>query len=133
MNKRFCLGFIIVAIYIVIYEWIFHGMILKGAYTATAHLWRPETDMQSYFIWMLAGQLLFAFIFCLLFTFTRCQTNLKGGATYGLVLGLLMSSVSLVYYSVMPIPMALMVGWILGGLLEAIIAGVIFALIYIRN
>lgn len=133
MNKRFWLGFIVVAIFIFIYEWLFHGMILKDAYTATATLWRPEADMQSYFPWMLGGQVLFAFIFCLLFTFTRCQANFKDGATYGLVIGLLMSSVSIVYYAVMPIPMTLMVSWILGGLIETITAGVIFALIYLRD
>jgi len=133
MNKRFWLGFIIVAVFIVVYEWIFHGLILKGDYMATASLWRPEAEMESYFLWMLAGQLLFAFIFCLLFTFTRCQTNFKDGATYGLVVGLLMSSVSLIYYAVMPVPMSLMVGWILGGIIETIIAGAIFALVYIRT
>lgn len=133
MNKRFFLGFMIVAIYIVIYEWIFHGMILKGAYTATASLWRPEADMNTYFLWMLAGQLLFAFIFCLLFTFTRCHANIKDGATYGLVIGLLMSSVSLIYYAVMPIPIALMLGWIMGSLIETTIAGIVFALVYVRK
>lgn len=133
MNKRFWLGFIIVAVFIVMYEWLFHGVMLKGDYTATAHLWRPPVEMESYLAWMFAGQLLFSFIFCLLFTFTRCQTNFKDGATYGLVVGLLMSSVSLVYYAVMPIPMSLMVGWILGGIIETIIAGVIFALVYTRT
>ncbi|MGH1439977.1 MAG: hypothetical protein ACRBBR_07710 [Cellvibrionaceae bacterium] len=133
MNKRFWLGFIIVAVFITLYEWVFHGIMLKGDYIATAHLWRPEAEMESYFAWMFAGQLLFSFIFCLLFTFTRCQTNFKDGATYGLVIGLLMSSVSLVYYAVMPIPMSLLAGWILGGIIETIIAGAIFALVYIRT
>ena len=90
-------------------------------------------DMQSFFMWMLMGQLLFAFMFCLIFTFTRCQTTIKDGATYGLAIGFLMSSISLIYYAVLPIPMALLVWWIAGGIIETIIAGGLFACIYTRS
>lgn len=133
MTTRFWLGFIALAIYIVLYEWLFHGGILGGLYQATASVWRPEADMQDYFLWMLSGQLLFAFIFCLLFICTRCQANIKDGATYGLLIGLLMASGSLAYYAVLPIPLTLLAWWILGGLIEAIIAGALFGWIYTRE
>ena len=133
MNKRFWFGFIVVVIYVILYEWGFHGGILESAYKATASVWRPEESMQAFMPWMMTGQLLFSFVFCLLFTFTRCQTNIKDGISYGLVIGLLMSSASLIYYTVLPIPLSLLVWWVLGGVLETCIAGALFASVYQRE
>ena len=130
MNKRFCLGFIVIAIYVVIYEWAFHGGVLGGAYQATANIWRPQESMMVYMPWMWAGQLLFAFMFCLIFTCLKCQAGVKTGALYGLVIGLLMSSGSLIFYAVLPVPLSLLIWWVVGGLLETVIAGIIFAAIY---
>ena len=133
MNKRFCLGFVVIAIFVVIYEWIFHGGVLAGLYEATASIWRPAESMGAFMPWMMAGQLLFAFVFCLLFVCTRCQTNIKDGASYGLLIGLLMSAASLIYYAVLPIPFELLLWWVVGGIVESVLAGIIFALIYKRD
>lgn len=129
-NKRFWLAFIVIAVYIVIYEWVFHGGMLKGLYDATASVWRPEETMEAFMPWMMFGQLLFAFAFCCLYSCSTCQGSLKSGACYGAVIGLLMGSVSLIYYAVLPISLELLGAWLVGGMIETVIGGVILSRVY---
>ncbi len=129
-NKRFWWAWVVVSIYIIFYEWAFHGGILAGLYESTASIWRPEDDMPQYIGWMMAGQLLFSVVFCWLYTCTQCQSSVKDGACYGLVIGLMMSSASFIYYAVLPIPLSLFVLWVIGGVIETVVAGMILYWVY---
>ncbi|MDQ6989444.1 MAG: hypothetical protein Q9M19_06135, partial [Mariprofundaceae bacterium] len=60
----------------------------------------------------------------------RMCGGLQGGACFGLMVGLLMAAPHLITYAVQPIPASLIGTWIVGGLLEAVLAGVIVASIY---
>lgn len=126
-NKRFWLAFVVIAVYVVIYEWVFHGGVLISLYEATASVWRPEDDFAGVMQWMFLGQILFAFAFCWLYTCTRCDASIKSGACYGFIVGLMASATSLIYYSVLPITLSLTFAWIAGGLIESVIAGIILS------
>lgn len=129
-NKRFWLACVVMVIYVFVYEWVLHGGLLSGIYQSTPQVWRPQESMPAFMPWMMAGQVLFACVFCWLFTCTTCPSTVKGGAMYGLVVGLLMSAVSLIYYAVLPISLTLLIYWVIGGVLETVIAGIILSRIY---
>ena len=57
------------------------------------------------------------------------EERLAVGARYGLLVGLLMSSTSLIFYAVMPLPLNLVLAWIGGGIVEIVLAGVVLALL----
>jgi len=128
--KQLVLAIIAVAAFIFIYEMLFHGMILGSVYQATAHLWRTEEAMQDYMGWLMLGQFLIATMFCYLYSFMRMCGGLQGGACFGLMVGLMMAGPHLITYAVQPIPTSLIGMWIAGGLLEAVLAGLIVAHIY---
>ena len=126
--KRFILASLAVFVFIFIYEWLFHGLLLKDMYTATASLWRPQG--QCIFPAMLAGQILFPLIFTFIFTKGYENKGLAEGARYGLLIGLLFVPNHLIFYAVQPLPLNLVAAWIIGGLAEMILAGMILAAVY---
>ena len=54
-------------VFIFLFEWVFHGVLLKETYAQTSSLWRPEAEMQGLFAWMLVGQATIALMFVILF------------------------------------------------------------------
>lgn len=128
--KRFGIAVIAVFVFIFIFEMVFHGMLLGETYKTTAQLWRPESEMEAYMPWMLGGQLLFSVMFCYIYTFAAKCTGMMEGVRYGLLIGLLMASTNIIFYSVQPLPLDLVVIWIVGGLLETALAGALMASIY---
>lgn len=129
-KKRYWLATLVVFIFIFFYDWIFHGVVLRDLYMATASLWRTHEVMQMFFGWIIAGQLLLSIMFCWIFTKGYQQRGLLEGVRYGLYIGILMSAPEMIRYAVQPISLTLLWSWIGGGILEFIIAGIITAAIY---
>jgi len=119
-----------VTVFVFVYETVFHGMLLDASYQATAALWRMEAEMQSNMIWLMLAQALMAVMFCLIYSFTRMCAGIQGGVCFGLMAGLLLSAPQIINYAVQPIPADLLIKWLAGGMLEAVLMGVIVALIY---
>jgi MFS family permease len=127
--KRLILSCIVIFFFIAIFEFLLHGVMLGQTYKDTMQLWRPEDQMVSFLGWMYGGQLLFAIIFCVIFFRYVKDRSLAAGVRYGLLVGLLMSSTSLIFYAVMPLPLNLVLAWIGGGIVEVALAGGILALV----
>ena len=69
-------------VYIFVFEWVFHGVILADMYQSTAELWRSEEAMMVKLGWMIAGQALIAIF--LVQIFRQLQSNaVKVGALLG--------------------------------------------------
>jgi hypothetical protein len=131
VNKtRLLFSWIAVFLFIFVYEWLFHGILLKDMYTQTANLWRTEEEMSRYFHWLIIGQLMLSVVFC--FIFTKCYENksICEGLRYGLWMGLFLSSPNLIMYAVAPYPWKLIATWTIGGVIEFTIAGVILSMFY---
>lgn len=131
-TARYLLASIAVFIFIFVFEWIFHGMFLEGIYMATANLWRTEEAMQELFYIMIVGQLLLALMFCFIFTRGYENRGIGEGVRYGLYVGLLFAGPTLVMYAVAPYPINMVLYWIIGAIIEFILAGVITAALYKR-
>lgn len=128
--QRFIFASAVVFVFIAIYEWVFHGILLHDMYTQTASLWRTEAEMQSKFHWLLLGQLFLAIMFCFIFTKGYENKGLAEGLRYGILIGLLFIGNNLIMYAVQPFPTKLVISWIVGGIVEGAIAGLILAAVY---
>ena len=129
-NKRLWYSVLAVFVFIFLFEWLFHGMFLKGAYQATSSFWRTPEEMQQYMPWMIMGQLFVAFFFCFIFTKGYESKGFAEGLRYGLLIAFFMSAPHLIMYAVSPLPWTLYVSWVIGILIEFTIAGLIVASVY---
>jgi hypothetical protein len=116
-------------IFVAVYEFILHGILLKDLYTQSAHLWRPQAEMQNYFVYMTICQLISSII--LVFFYLQKHEN-KGwteGLRFGLFVGGLMGVNGFSFYAVSPIPLSLAIYWFLGSFIESSLLGILLALI----
>jgi hypothetical protein len=128
--KRYFLASAVVFVFIFIFEWIFHGVILGNMYAQTSYLWRPKEEMSLFMPWMVMGQLLFAFVFTFIFLKGYENKGIAEGIRYGILIALLYVPSMLIEYSVIPYPFELIIVWIIGGFLELPLAGAILATLY---
>jgi len=128
--KKFTIAAIAVFIFIFIFELLFHGMYLKSTYEQTASLWRPEAEMKDYMVWLTLGQIIFSIGFVALFTKAFKRGGIVEGIVYGLLVAIIFVGSLLIWYAVAPYPTSLLINWIVGTVIEMILAGVIVAFIY---
>ena len=94
--KRFCFAVLAVFGFVFLFEFLVHGMLLKGLYEETASLWRPQEDYNM--MHMVLMQI--AFSATAVFFFTRHYEN-KGvgeGVRFGAYLGLVLAVVEIASY-----------------------------------
>ena len=105
-------------------DFVIHGLFLRETYEATASLWRPmdEVDMPLMYAVTLVYAVCFVVLYDVFVGSKSISTGIKFGALFGLAAGVAMGFGS---YSYMPIPLSLAVSWLVGTLLELIVAGAI--------
>jgi len=127
--KRLILAILVVFLFIVAYEWLLHGVLLKGLYETTPQFWRPEATMPQYLPFLFVGQFFMAVFFGIIFAKGYENRGIGEGARFGLLIGLLFAPMSLIWYAIQPLPGILIVYWILGRIVGMIIAGILLAAI----
>lgn len=128
---RFILALAVVIVTVMATNFVFHNIYLTESYQATAQIWRPESSMEAFMGFMMAGQLLVALGFTLLYTRTAEHTVMNG-VIFGLFIGIMAAGTSTIYYAVLPIPMDMLGKWIAFNLLQGILLGTLVGLIYRR-
>ena len=113
-------------------EFAIHEVALKGAYEATASVWRSKEQMSQMMKWMMASYLLVSVFFTWIFVkgYEKGKAGLGQGIRYGLLMGGLFASDKLVWYVVLPIPASLMLAWMAGNLVVGLSLGTIAGLLY---
>jgi hypothetical protein len=130
---RFVASVIFAFVFIFLFNWVYHGVLLMDTYAATADLWRPmpkDGAMTTYCYFAMVSQFLTAFMLTYIFT---CNYEGKGvgeGVRYGLYMGLLLAAIDLGKYAYMPVDFPLVASWMLGSLLTGLGTGAIVAMIY---
>lgn len=127
--KRIVPAVLAVFVFIFLFEWVFHGVWLKEMYEATPQLWRPQSVMPQYFPFLTLGQILFSIFLGVLFAFRYKGEGAKEGITFGMLVGLLVAPVNLISYAIQPLAFTLILFWIVGGLVEMTVAGLLLGLI----
>ncbi len=127
--KRYAIATGLVFLFIVIFDMIFHGVYLKSIYEQTADLWRPEEVMKNYMAWLTLGQFIIALSFVSLYVYAFKQRNIVNGAVYGLLLAIIFIGNLFIWYAVAPYSTELFINWMIGTLIQVILAGVIVGFI----
>ena len=128
MTKRIVFGIVVVFVSWQILDFVIHNVILSATYAATADLWRPMEEMKMGLIAFVAliASVTFVLIWCCLIK----GDSVCSGALYGLLYGISVGSgMGFGTYAVIPIPGSLAWAWFIGTVVEAIVAGVLVALI----
>jgi hypothetical protein len=126
--KRFILATIAAFVFIFIFEWLWHGMLMKGMYEATKDVWRPEDA--SLMIYVFASLFLFAAVLTYIYTVVGKHLPCKRGIAFGFFAGLLLAMPNLGAYAHMPIPLTIPLMWMLSMVIECLGAGMVIAAIY---
>lgn len=127
-TKRYAIAVLATFIFVFIFEFLWHGFLMRGMYDATISVWRPEDESDMRFIF--ASQFLFALVLAYIYTVIGKHITCKYGVAFGFFAGLLMTMPELGTYCYLPIPLSITLMWMLATLLKGLGSGVIIAAIY---
>ena len=128
--KRFLLCVVVGFVFVFLYEFVVHGVLLKPIYEATAALWRSEEDMKSLCPYGMLVSLAFVSLVACIFVKNYEAKGFGEGVRFGFLLGLLMGLIPASFYLYMPIPGTLALAWFFASFVETIGLGILFAFIY---
>jgi hypothetical protein len=114
-------------------DFLVHGLLMKGAYEATAALWRPMGEMRS-LMWTM-GVLYLVYALVLPYMYSKGYEPGKSpagqGLRFGLAIGLLLSTgMSLGTYFMISIPLSMAIQWFIAGMIQFTVVGIAIALIH---
>ena len=128
--KRFIIAFIAAYIFLFAWGWLLNGVLLKDIYAQTPNLWRTQTEMLSFFHWILIGQALIVFAFVMIYVAGFAGGGVVAGIRLGILLEIAAIGMRLAIYAVQPFPGKLIFYGSASGLIEMIIVGAIVGAIY---
>jgi hypothetical protein len=128
--KRFIIAFIAAYIFLFVWGWLLNGVLLKDIYAQTSNLWRTQTEMLSFFHWILIGQALIVFAFVMIYVTGFAGGGVVAGIRLGILLEIAAIGLRMGVYAVQPFPGKLLIYASIGGLIEMIITGAIVGAIY---
>lgn len=131
MNKqRYVISVLVMFVFVFFYDFLVHGFLLNDIYAQTKELWRPEEEYNMFVMTM--SQLGFSAVLAYIFTLNYEGKGIGEGIRFGLYMGMLLGVIEIGKYSYMPIPMVLMLSWVLAALLIGLGSGVVLSLVYKR-
>ena len=128
--KRLLLA--ILAGWVVIFatDFLVHHFWLGPVYEATKSIWRPEEEMQTRMGWIFVAQFLIVVTFVIVWAKGFAGGSMSTAITFGLLMGLFQQTWVLTLFVVVPMPAELAVKWFSGGLVQAIVLGIVTSLVY---
>jgi hypothetical protein len=130
-NKTFWIGLVVIFVLMQAIGFAVHEVWLERTYEGLADVFRVEAEMMGMMWMMMAGSLLYLFLFCYIFTKGYEGKGVSEGARYGLLMGLFLSiPMSVDNFVVYPLPGSLAVTWFISGVVSFVAAGAVFAAIY---
>jgi hypothetical protein len=129
--KRFILAAVGAFIFVFIYEFIVHGLLMKTLYEQTATVWRPPEE--SNMLVMFLSQLLFGIALAFFYPIVGLDKECKKALPFGFGLGFVMAMPQIGSYCYLPIPLKISLLWVLITFIKALIATYIVSKIYNWN
>jgi hypothetical protein len=124
MVKQMIWAFLAIFVSWLALDFLFHRLLLRSTYDATANLWRPMDQLNLPLVYFVMLVLILSFV--LIYGFLIDNKSLASGIKFGALFGLAISiSAGFGTYIHMPIPLILAWSWFLGGWIKAIAAGAI--------
>jgi len=111
-------------------DFLIHELWLGPLYQATKALWRPETEMHTQICWMFFAQFLIVLTFVLVWAKGFAGRSIGAAIAFGLLMGIFQQTWAIILFVVMPLPGELAVKWFVGGLVQAVLLGIVTSLVY---
>jgi hypothetical protein len=127
--NKFFVAFVAAFIFLFLFGFLWYGTLMQGAHQEVPTLLRPESDFKHYFGWLLLGHIVMAFFFTLLCARYVPTRGAGGGATLGLLVGLMYAGPHLISFAVQPLTAKIVSGWIVGAVIQFAVAGAIIGAI----
>ena len=99
--KNVLCGGVAGTIFVFLFDWVVHGMLLAGQYEATADLWRSTAEMESMMWFMVLTQTLLAFAMAY-FVVRKGRRGCQSGAKFGAMIGIFLAIMSFGTYMFTP-------------------------------
>ncbi len=129
-HRRLAVAIVTAFIFDIFFNIVYHCHFAMDAYTNTAELWRDPVEMQSLMGYHYLGHLILVSIAGVIFSRGYENKGWPEGLRFGLLLGLVLASQTIVGFTYLPIPNFIMSIWLLGNLLEGVVIGLCLALAY---
>jgi hypothetical protein len=129
-HKRGVIAFVVAFVFIFLFGFLWHGILMKGAYMETAALWRTDPDFNSHFWILILGHAVMAFAFTGLYVSKVGIQSTATGFGYGIVFGIFCAGIDLVRFAVEPLTVRILWMWIVGSLIGFAIMGALVGAIY---
>lgn len=129
--KRFVLAGIAAFVFVFLYEFLVHGVLMFDQYQQTASVWRPQDE--SNMVVMLLSQFLFGMAVAFFYPIVGPDNECKKAIPFGVGLGLVMAMPTLATYCYLPIPIKISLLWMLIDFVKAFVAVYIVSKIYNSN
>lgn len=125
-HKRGFIAFIVAFVFMFFFGFLWHGLLMKPMYNATASLWRTE----PVFPILILGHAVVAFAFTGLYV-SKVGKNCPGmGFGYGIVIGILACGVNIIRFAVEPLTANILFMWFAADLICFAIMGALVGAIY---
>jgi hypothetical protein len=134
VNKKFILAWVVLFVAWFMGSFVVHGLLLHSDYMLLTNLFRPESDAQKYFPWMILAHVILSGAFVWIYARgVEAKPWLPQGVRFGVVVALLtIVPTYMIYFVVQPMPGALVVKQIVFDGILTVILGTIVAWLY-RN
>ena len=127
--KKLLLAALAVFVTFQVLDFVIHNLILSADYEASMQLWRP--NMMDLMWLMTISSALFSIAFVYVFAKGYSGKGILEGIRFGLIFGFIISVIGILnQYIVYPIPIELTIKWIVFGLIEFLVAGIVVSLVY---
>lgn len=104
-------------VFVFVFEFLFHGMLMMSLYEATQSVWRPQAESSMGIT--LLSQFLFAIAVAFFYPIVGPDKNCKMAMPFGFGLGLVMAMPQIGTYSYLPIPISISLLWALASFVKA--------------
>jgi hypothetical protein len=130
-TKRLFGAFIAAFIFGFLFEWLLHGIILRGSEAALPQgLARAPADFQNHFFWVVLGEAIMIFMFTVIYARGFAGGGVGAGVGLGIMFSIIYTGANLISYGEQPFPGDLITWYSIAGLIEYAITGAIVGTIY---
>jgi hypothetical protein len=127
--KRFSTAAIAVFVAVQALEFILNGVLMKSANESLKGLWRPNMSSRAWLMYVFSA--LVAVLFTYIFVKGRENKGLVEGIRFGILMWLFITvPMNVTWWVMLPIGWTIVLRWIVAGLLEMLVAGLLVAAIY---
>jgi len=118
-------------IFVFIFEYIVHAILLKDIYSTTSFLWRAEDVMIQYFHYTAMSQFLFTAAMVYMFHSLSKEFSFIEAFRFGVFVGLAIAAINIGTYAYMPISFKLSILWAMASIIKCV--GTLFVACILYN